>query len=112
MKVNHRDRQQGEGNLWAIFIRGLMEVSDELCVCVCFTLIYTHLTHLSHCISFCACAAVMHMLQLSMWPCDCVCYWFVCMIHKLTVCAGGVADSDREAGHWVMEFVPAESASH
>lgn len=32
-------------------------------------------------------------------------------MHVASVAAARVADSDREAGHWVMEFAPAESAS-
>lgn len=43
----------------------------------------------------------------------CVIYMCVCVyLVPPSVVAGRVADSDREAGHWVMEFVPVESASH
>lgn len=52
---------------------------------------------------------------VSLRVCSRLCYIYVCVCVYLvppSVVAGRVADSDREAGHWVMEFVPVESASH
>lgn len=65
-----------------------------------------------------------HFIERQPIPCDqpCVCVCMLCsslrwllgcmsMMHAAGVAAARVADSDREAGHWVMEFAPAESAS-
>ncbi len=86
----------------------------RLHVCVCCTCVYTHLTHLSHSVPYCACVVNMLMFATDRVS-ACVpvsCYLFVCESHAPSVGARRFADSDREAGHWVMEFVPVESASH
>lgn len=54
-----------------------------------------------------------HMSQCVFQPLLFVrCRVCVCVMQPPGVAAGRVADSDREAGHWVMEFGPVESASH
>lgn len=106
------DRQQGERNVRQV----PMEISGVLPYLVVHELI--HLTQFSHSLSYCACVTdvlVFATDHVSVCVC-CVPVSAACVYEPgaraASAGAGRVADSDRGAGHWVMEYVPVESASH